>query len=99
MFSIFYINSYSLNKSFLELENLLQSTNIQFDVIAITETAILKNLSIIKNIELSYNFFEYGPTEYSAGGTILYAATLLSNKKQWLEYLEKNLNKNLFLLK
>ena len=36
--SFFHINSCSLNKNFEELQNLLQSTNIQFDVIAITET-------------------------------------------------------------
>ena len=36
--SFFHINSWSLNKKFEELQNSLQSTNIQFDVIAITET-------------------------------------------------------------
>ena len=42
----FYINSWSLNKNFEELQNWLQSTNIQFDVIAITETQITKNISV-----------------------------------------------------
>ena len=36
--SFFHINSWSLNKKFEEFQNSLQSTNIQFDVIAITET-------------------------------------------------------------
>ena len=40
----FHINSCSLNKNFEELQNLLQSTNTQFDVIAITETQIKKYL-------------------------------------------------------
>ena len=40
--SLFHINSCSLNKNFEELQNLLQSTNTQFDVIAITETRIKK---------------------------------------------------------
>ena len=40
--SLFHINSCSLNKNFEELQNLLQSTNINFDVIAITETRIPK---------------------------------------------------------
>ena len=40
--SFFHINSCSLNKNFEELQNLLQSTNTQFDVIAITETRIKK---------------------------------------------------------
>ena len=42
--SLFHINSCSLNKNFEELQNLLQSTNTQFDVIAITETQIKKYL-------------------------------------------------------
>ena len=40
--SLFYINSCSLNKNFEELRNLLQSTNITFDLIAITGTRIAK---------------------------------------------------------
>ena len=36
----------SLNKNFEELQNLLQSTNITFDVIAITESRIPKNVSV-----------------------------------------------------
>ena len=43
--SLFHINSCSLNKNFEELQNLLQSTNINFDVIAIKETRIPKNVS------------------------------------------------------
>ena len=42
----FHINSCSLNKNFEELQNLLQSTNIQSDVIAITKTWITKNTSV-----------------------------------------------------
>ena len=41
--SLFHINSSSLNTNFEELQNLLQSTYINFDVIAITETRIPKN--------------------------------------------------------
>ena len=41
--SLFHINSSSLNTNFEEHQNLLQSTYINFDVIAITETRIPKN--------------------------------------------------------
>ena len=41
--SLFHINSSSLNTNFEELQNLLQSTYINFDVMAITETRIPKN--------------------------------------------------------
>ena len=78
--SFFHINSCSVKKKFEELQNLLQSTNIQFDVIAITETWITKNTSITQNIELSSYSFEHTPTESSAGGTLLYIANHLSFK-------------------
>ena len=48
--SLFSINSCSLNKTFEELQNLLQSTNINFDVIAITETRKTKNVSVTQNV-------------------------------------------------
>ena len=76
----FHINSCSLNKNFEELQNLLQPTNIQFDVIAISETRIMNNISVTQNIELSNYSFEHTPTESSAGGTLLYIANHLSYK-------------------
>ena len=75
--SLFHINSCSLNKNFEELQNLLQSTNINFDVIAITETRIPKNVSVTQNIVLNNYSFEHTPTESSAGGTLLYIANRL----------------------
>ena len=76
----FHINSYSLNKNFEELRDLLQSTNIQFDVIAINETRITKNSSVSQNIELRNYSFEHTPKESSAEGTLLYIANHLSYK-------------------
>ena len=58
----FHINTCSLNKNFEELQNLLQSTNILLDVIVITETRIMKNISVTQNIELNNSSFEYTPT-------------------------------------
>ena len=78
--SFFHINSCSLNKNFEELQNLLLSTNTQFDVIAITETRIMKNTSVTQNIELSNYSFEHAPRESSSGGTLLYIANHLSHK-------------------
>ena len=72
--SFFHINSCSLNKIFEKLQNLLQSINIQFDVIAITETRITKNISVTRNIVLINYSFEHTPTESSTGGTLLYVA-------------------------
>ena len=69
--SLFHINFCSLNKNFEELRNLLQSTNINFDVIVITETRIPKNVSVTQNIVLNNYSFEHTPTGSSAGGTLL----------------------------
>ena len=76
--SLFHINSCSLNKNFEELENLLQSANINFDLIGITGTRIPKNVSVTQNSVLNNYSFEHAPTESSAGGTLLYIANRLS---------------------
>ena len=44
--SLFHINACSLKKIFDELQYLLKSTNKNFDVIAVTETRIKKDISI-----------------------------------------------------
>ena len=78
--SLFHINSCSLNKNFEELQNLLQFTNINFDVIATTETRIPKYVSVTQNIELNNYSFEHISTESSTGGSLLYIANHLSYK-------------------
>ena len=49
---LFHINAYSLSKNFDDLEYLLKTTNTNFDMIAISETRILKNAKIMKNINI-----------------------------------------------
>ena len=78
--SLYHINSCSLNINFEELQNLLQFTDINFDVIAITETRIPKNIYITQNIVLNNYSFEHTLTESSAGDTLLYIANRLSYK-------------------
>ena len=78
---MFYINACSLiNKIFEDLEYLLKSTNINYDIIAISETRLMKNLKITKNINLKNYNFEYTPTESTAGGTMLYIPNHLAYK-------------------
>ena len=81
--SFSYINSCSLNKNFEDLQNLLQSTNIQFDVIATTETQITKNISVTYDIELSNYPFEHTPTESYAGSILLRVANPFSGFDKW----------------
>ena len=66
---MFHIHACPFNKHFEDLEYLLKSTNINYDI-AISETRIMKNLENTENNNLkSYNF-EYTPTESTAGGTM-----------------------------
>ena len=69
--SLFHINSCFLNKNFQDLEYLLKATNKTFDVIAISESRILKDTNLSKNINI-YNYsVEFTPTESHAGGTFI----------------------------
>ena len=65
--SMFHINACSLNKNFDDLEYLLKTANMNFDIIAISETRITKNINKISNIN---HAFEFTSAESSAGGTI-----------------------------
>ena len=87
--SLFHINASSLSKNFDELQHLLKSSNKSFDVTAITETRIRKDISITSNFSLSNYSLELTPTESSAGCTLLYIANHLPYKPR----------KNLLLLK
>ena len=79
--SMFHINTCSLSKNFDDLEYLLKTTNMNFDIIAISETRITKNINnILSNINLNNYAFEFTPTESSAGGTLIYAANHLAYK-------------------
>ena len=51
-----------------------------FDIIAISETRITKQVSLLSDFNLNNYSFEFTPTETSAGGTLLYIANHLSYK-------------------
>ena len=78
--SLFHINACSLNKNFDDLQYLLSCTKIKFDIIAISETRITRQVSLLNNLNLNNYSFEFTPTETSAGGTLLYIANHLSSK-------------------
>ena len=78
--SLFHINFCSLNKNFEDLEYLFKSTNKSFDIIAISESRILKDTNLSKNINI-YNYSaEFTRTESQTGGTLLYINNELSYK-------------------
>ena len=78
--SLFHINACSLNKNFDDLQHLLSCTKKNFDVIAISETRITKQVSLLNNLNLNNYSFELTPTETSSGDTLVYIANHLSNK-------------------
>ena len=78
--SLFHINSCSLSKNIEDLEYLLNSTSINFDVIAISETRRVKGKTAVNSLNLMNYSHESCPTESSAGGTLLYIRNHLSYK-------------------
>ena len=97
--SLFHINSCSPNKNFDYLQHLLNCTKIFFDIIAISETRITKQVSLLNNLDLNNYSFEFTATETSAGGTLLYIANHLSYKCCNDLNIFKKMNWNLLLLK
>ena len=77
--SQFHINACSLNKNFDDLQH-LNHTKTFFDIIAISETRITKQVSLLNNLNLNKYYFEFTLTETSAAGTLLYIANHLSYK-------------------
>ena len=71
---LFQISTCSLTRNFEDLEYLLKATNTNFDKIAVSETRLLKNTKIVKNIIIPNFSFEFTLTESTAGGTLLYIA-------------------------
>ena len=64
--SLFHMNACSLSKKFEDLEYLFKRTNTNFDIITISETRILKNTNIVKNVNIPYFSYEFTPTESTA---------------------------------
>ena len=79
--SLFHIiNACSLNKNFDDIQHLLSCTSKEFDKIAISETRVTKNISLINHLNFKNYSFEFTPTETSAGGMLLHIANHLSYK-------------------
>ena len=70
---------YSTNKKFDDLQHLLSCTKNVFDIIAIRETRITKQVSLLNNLNVNNYSFDFTPTETSVGGTHLYIPNHLSS--------------------
>ena len=54
--SLFHITACSLNKNFDDLQHLLSCTKTKFDIIAISETRITRQVSLLNNLNLNIIF-------------------------------------------
>ena len=57
--SSFHVNECSLNKNFDDLQHLLSSTKKVFDIIAVSETRIARQVSLLNNLNLNHYSFEF----------------------------------------
>ena len=80
--SLFYVNAYSLNKNFDDIQHFLSCTNKNFDIKAINEIRITKNTSITGCVIMKNCFLEFTPVQCSVGGSILCIVYHLSYKSQ-----------------
>ena len=71
LLSLFHISAYSLNENFDDLQHLLSCAKTFCDIIAISETRITKQESLLNNLNFNNYSFESTPTEKSPGGTLL----------------------------
>ena len=79
-FSLFHLNIHSLQYHKNDLEILLDSLKVKFDIIAISETKLQKGVKPVHNIELPNYEMESTPTEACKGGTLLYISKNLNYK-------------------
>ena len=80
--ALVHLNTCFLSKNFENFECLLDFTNFNFDVIAISETRITKSKAPISDIDLTNYSYKHCLIESSAGGTLLYIRNHLSYKKR-----------------
>ena len=81
------------------MQHLLSCTKTKFNITAISEKRITKQVSLSNNLNLNNHSFEFNPTETSAGGTLLYIVNHLSYKCRNDLNIYKKVNLNLLLLK
>ena len=78
--TLFHINSCSLSKNIEDVEYLLNSASVNFDVITVSETRVVKGKTPVNSLNLMNYSHEFCPTKSSAGGTFLYIRNYLSYK-------------------
>ena len=77
-FSLFHLNIVSLSKNKNELETLLKMLDVNFDIIGLTETKIIKGSAPTFNLKLNGYTPYQTPTESTHGGALLYVSDNLN---------------------
>ena len=70
--SFFHLNINSLSKNFDNFNHLINELKLEFDILGISESRILKSQSLNTNVSLQIYVIEQPPTESTAGGALLY---------------------------
>ena len=72
------MNVCSLIKNFDDFNILLNNLNVNFHILAITESCIKEDSLSLINLQLDNYSVDHTPTETSAGGTLLYMSKRVS---------------------
>ena len=80
--SLFHLNTCSLLKNIDDSEHLIQSTKTDFDIIAVSESRIIKNNPPPIDVNIPNYSYEFCPMEAKAGGTLIYISNHLSYKRR-----------------
>ena len=70
--SFFHLNINSLSKNFDNFNHLINELKLEFDILGISESRILKSQSLNTNVSLQNYVIEQTPTESTAGAALLY---------------------------
>ena len=90
---MFHLNTNSLQAHKSDLDILLDELKFEFDVIAISESRLLKGIEPTHNIEIPNYKIEHTPTEANKGGTLLYISENYEHKlRKDLEVYESKKN-------
>ena len=70
--SLFHLNINSLSKNFDNFNHLINELKLEFDILGISESRILKSQFLNTNVSLQNYVIEQTSTESTAGGALLY---------------------------
>ena len=70
--SFFHLNINSLSKNFDDFNHLINKLKLQFDILGISESRILKSQSLNTNVSPQNYVIEQASTESTTGGPLLY---------------------------